>query len=337
MYTIRPEFCILYSSFLQDIRTFFKRQGFLELETPLLNSTGNVEAYLDSFRVQRANTRKSTHIPVKQKFSAYLITSPEYRLKSILAHLRCNLYQIAHCFRAGDLGPLHMEEFLMLEWYFINADEFALMEQCAKLLSFLSRGKYSRRRLKKNKSFSVRSVRSVLQEYASCSWEREDLEKALIKNKLIKAKAELSSPEHRPIDMNYVDLFFTVFLNLVEPHIGKDGPEFLYHYPPQLSAFSQIEKGYARRFELYWDGLELANGYYELRQKEDYLRRFAEENSLRKELGKEVMSPDEAFLNDLELCQGLPECSGVALGLDRLFLALLNEKKLNSVYTYSYA
>ena len=335
MYKLRPEFCLFYSSFLQDIRSFFKKQGFLELETPLLTSTASVEAYLDSFRIQRAKLHKSPHIVAEQEYRTYLITSPENHLKGLLAHLRRNIYQIAHCFRSGDLGPLHMEEFLMLEWYFMHRDEFAMMEHCAKLLSFLSKGKYSRCRLRK-KDFARRSVKSALEEYAKCSWEREDLEKTLRKHGLqekLEKEAEKEASE-KNAEKSYSDLFFSVFLNLVEPHLGKKGPEFLYHYPPELSAFSQVEKGYARRFELYWKGLELLNGYYELTQKEDYSRRFAEENSLRKKIGKEAMPPDESLLRDLERCQGLPECSGVALGLDCLFLALLDEKKLSSVYNY---
>ena len=324
MYTLRPEFCLLYSSFLQDIRSFFKKQDFLALETPLLASTASIEAHLDSFCVHRAKPPKSAHIPKDQEFRAYLVTSPENRLKGLLSRLRSNVYQIAHCFRSGELGPLHMEEFLMLEWYLVDADEFALMEQCAELFRFLSRKDYSHSRLKK-KNFSRRSVRSVLKEYASCGWEREDLERTLRKHGLKKEDSK---------ELHYSDLFFSVFLNLVEPHLGKEGPEFLYHYPPELSAFSQVENGYARRFEIYWKGLELANGYYELRQKEDYLKRFAEENTLRKELGKESISPDKSLLEDLDFCQGLPECSGIALGLDRLFLALLNEKKLSAIYDY---
>lgn len=336
MYSIRPEFCILYSSFLQDIRAFFKRQGFLELETPLMSSTANVEAYLDSFQVLgKEKFRKSAHTAPHSRSKAYLITSPEYHLKILLAHVRRDLYQIAHCFRAGDLGPVNMEEFMMLEWYLTNADEFELMDQSAELLRFLSRGRYSHCKLEQKKNFLRRSVRSVLEEYAGCGWEREDLEEALLKNKLIQTGQKPSKDTCKK--MNYADLFFSVFLNLVEPHLGKDGPEFLYHYPPALSAFSQVEKGYARRFELYWNNLELANGYYELRRKEDYIKRFAKENALRKELDKESVSPNETFLDHLEQCQGLPRCSGIALGLDRLFLALLNEKKLSSVYAYSYS
>ncbi len=330
MYNIRPEYCFSYASFLRDIRSFFIGQGFLEVETPLLGRTGSVEAHLDSFQVSRGGVRKSPHAPAptkgKNDWAGYLITSPEYRLKALLPHLDCNIYQIAHCFRAGDIGKLHLEEFLMVEWYLLGADEFALMDQCEQLLKFLVQRDYScvfdfgeqqQRPLR-------RSVSAVMQEYAGCDCTRQQLETCLAKFKAF----TVDSPEQ----LNYSDLFFTVFLNLVEPHLGKSGPEFIYHYPKQLSALSQVDGDYARRFELYWHGVELANAYYELISKQDYLKRFAEENQLRKDLGKKQMDLDQDLLSSLEI--GLPECSGIALGLDRLFLLLIGQeqKGLGEIY-----
>ncbi len=329
MCTIRPEYCEFYHSLLQDIRYFFKKQNFLEVETPLLNQSGNVEAYIDSFHVFRKNAHKSPQKKKEEKLAGYLITSPEYKLKSILASLRRDLYQIAHCFRSGDIGDFHLEEFLMLEWYKINADEFALMKQCEDLLHSIKISSFpnnSKKPVKQTLSFSKRSLYAILQEYVGCGWERENLEQTLIAKHL---------PGYRDArQMPYSDLFFTVFLNLVEHHLGKDGPEFIYHYPPELSAFSKVENGYARRFELYWNGLELANGYYELTKREEYEQRFFEENTLRKRLKKETMVPDRDFCDTLENNQGLPECSGIALGVDRLFLLLLGEKNLKAIYKY---
>ena len=342
MFLIRPEFCELYSLFLRDLRTFFQKLNFLEIETPLLTRQVNIEAHIDSFQVYRANVRKSPHAPpwhakTRDNPDAYLITSPEFALKSLLIQLKRNIYQIAHCFRAGEIGPFHMEEFLLLEWYFINADEFVLMDQCEELLFFMSQRAYSKAFFQG--SLKRRSVQSVLKEYANCTWARDDLEQVCLEKDLIRVGDDKLKQSQHIRDVSTTDLFHSVFINLVEPHLGLSGPEFVYHYPPELAAFSRVENGYARRFEIYWNALELANAYYELSQKEEYLSCFKRENAIRQKTAQESpavnIQIDEDFIKLLEQNNGLPEASGIALGLDRLFLILLGEKSFHTVYNLS--
>ncbi|MCB1319626.1 MAG: hypothetical protein KDK34_05215 [Leptospiraceae bacterium] len=148
--------------------------------------------------------------------------------------MRSSCFQIAHCFREGDRGDWHREEFLMLEWYRVQADEFDLMRECFDLLQALS----------PNRSLIMRksSVRELLQRHVGIGdWEPETL--AQVVRSMGSQLADTPNTE-------YDDLFFFVFLNKVEAHLGKDGPEFVYHYPPALSALSRVEKGVARRFEL---------------------------------------------------------------------------------------
>ncbi|MCB1315091.1 MAG: hypothetical protein KDK27_04010 [Leptospiraceae bacterium] len=309
-----------FASLLRQIRHFFQSErDYLEVESRLLRSTGSFEAHLDSFSVIRSGVRKSP-LGIKSQSgdrAGYLITSPEYGLKAALAGLRSSCFQIAHCFREGDQGDWHREEFLMLEWYRVQADEFDLMRECFDLLQALS----------PNRSLIMRksSVRELLQRHVGIGdWEPETLAQVV---------RSMGSQLADTPETEYDDLFFFVFLNKVEAHLGKDGPEFVYHYPPALSALSRVQNGVARRFELYWKGVELANGYYELRNADDYIRRCAEENSRRRRLGKTEMDLDPEMLGALRKAEqehgsGLPECSGIALGLDRLFMVLADTPNL---------
>lgn len=317
----------LHRDFRSAVRAFFDGQGFLEVETPLLNTHGAVEAHLDSFAVRRSGIRKSPEAPESVDARAgFLITSPEYNMKILLTELRRSIYQIAHCFREGDTGRIHAEEFLMLEWYLVGADEFALMEQCETLFrrlgtdfavpeiaAQLPAGAFPRRR-----------VLDLLIEFADVhSFAREDLVRCVTKHRLAGDGRALAG-------WLYDEIFFTVFLNLVEPHLGQGVPEFVFDYPPELAALARVEDGRARRFEIYWNGLELANGYFELTDPVELRRRFDCENDLRRKLGKPAMEPDRGLLAALEE-RGLPECSGIALGLDRLLAAFRSAAAIKDV------
>ncbi len=318
---IKPEFCEPHASFLRDIRLFFQQENLLEVETPLLCSTGAVEAHLDSFQVYRTGIRKSPQAPKTAPQGdhpeGYLITSPEYNMKILLSQLRRSIFQIAHCFRSGEIGEMHSEEFLLLEWYLVEADELELMEQCRRLFFFLSEQSYSKNKCSFTSSLSVDES---LQKYAGCTSQRSSLEK----------KAKSLDFQAKPEEMEYSDLFYTIFLNLVEPHLGRCEPLFLYRYPKELASLSQIEGDYSRRFEVYWKGIELANAYNEIRESEEYRSRFEKENILRKKLNKKHILPCPMLLKQLKT--GLPPCSGIALGLDRLFLILMGLSSLRDLY-----
>ncbi len=306
------------AQFLADIREFFRSREVLEVETPLLNPQGTVEPFLDPFVVARRAGRKSPEA-VEQPGDRFLITSPEYNLKVLLAALRRDLFQIAHCFREGDSGGEHTEEFLMLEWYRIGRDESALMEETAELVDHLSRRPYGRVRFA---SPLRRTVADLFGEYCGCGLARDELETAVSRHALL-------GPDEKAEHLRYDELFFTLFLNRVEPNLDGRTPTFVCDYPPELAALSVVENGRARRFELYWQGRELANGYYELGDAEEQSRRFAAENELRVALGKERMEPNPQLLEALR--QGLPECAGIAVGLDRLLLALVGGNSLSEV------
>ena len=317
---LSPEILKIRSDFLKRTREFFHARGYIEAEAPLVNPTGGVDPFLDPLRITRSGVRKSAEAKPAPRES-YLITSPEYNLKIILADLQAHVFQIAHAFREGDRGKLHTEEFLLLEWYRVGADEFELMNECREFLAHLARGEWSKRSLDSAPP-RARSVADVFREYCSCSTERGELEKALVDQ-------GLRGVGEKPEELRYDELFFTLFLNRAEPRLGRGGPEFLYDYPPELAALAAIENGRARRFELYWEGTELANGYYELRSPEEQRKRFERENELRLALGKPRMEIDEQLLQALE--RGLPPVSGIALGLDRVLMLLLGETSLEEI------
>lgn len=302
------------------VRRFMEERQVLEVETPLLGPHGTVEPFLDPFCVQRRARRKG---PQQKQTDAYLITSPEYNLKILLGDLRRDVFQIAHCFREGDDGPLHSEEFLMLEWYRMGFDEHQLMHETAELLQQLSiELPLPAAKAPAPTTIVSQSVSEIFQQFVGCGLTRGELETALTQNRLLGSGEDVQS-------LRYDELFFSLFLNKIENQLGQNCLHFLYDYPPELAALSTIEHGRARRFELYWQGVELANGYYELRDATEQQRRFAEENNLRRSMGKPAMAPDQQFVQ--ALADGLPACSGIALGLDRLLMVLWGASDLSEV------
>ena len=306
------------AKFLSDVRAFFRSRDVLEVETPLLNVHGTVEPFLDPFSVARTARPKSPSAK-EPAHNSFLITSPEYNLKILLSALQRDIFQIAHCFREGDSGDHHSEEFLMLEWYRVGYDELHLMKETALLVESLARQPYS---IISFEAPTSHTVADLFQQYCDCGLSRPQLEDALRRFALV-------GPREQPKTLRYDELFFALFLNRIEPHIGRTAPAFVYDYPPELAALSVIEEGRARRFELFWKGQELANGYFELCNPEEQVARFAQENALRQQLGKPFMPADPQFVAALE--RGLPPCSGIALGLDRLLMVLLGEDSLAAV------
>jgi len=300
------------SLFLRSVRHFFHTHDFLEVETPLFHNTGTPEPFIENLHV---------HDPTGAS-AGFLITSPEYHMKTVLAEVRRPIFQIAHVFRAGDGGsrsPLHTREFLMLEWYLPGADEYGLMQQMIELLRFLH-AQFPAAELSAN--IPIFSMEDLLREYAGCTMERHSLEDRAIALGL--------APADEIRKDRYDEVFFRVFLHAVEPALARHSyPLFVHGYPAELAAYSVIEGRIGRRFELYWKGVELANGYYEVTDPDEQLRRFEADNAIRRSIGKPERQFDEAFLSALR--KGMPAGSGVALGLDRLFMLLWQAGRIEEI------
>ena len=318
--TLSVEILRFRQSFLGQIRAFFDSRGYLEVQTPALNPTGAVEPFIDSFQVHATGDRKSPAGPSRGT-EGYLITSPEYNLKTVLAASPLPIYEICHSFRAGDVGAEHTEEFLMLEWYRPGATESDLILETNSLLVHLSRSFPLPTGLRLPEKPRTLAVGDLFAQAGIGGLGRDVLERAAVDMKL-GSKAD-----------RYDELFFSLFLNRIEPLLRIPEPVYLNGYPEELAALSNTERGLAKRFELYWNGLELANGYEELRNKEEHLRRFKEFNDIRRKTGRPEMKGDPQFLENIEK---MPECSGIALGVERLMMVFLQENNIANVSPFAW-
>ena len=310
MNQLSPHIHILRSRFLLAIRKFMENKGLLETDTPHLRATGGMEPFLDPFSVEAGSGERG-----------YLITSPEYSLKQALAALAgediAGVYEIAHAFRSGEKGSLHTKEFLMLEYYLSGRDDNALIEYSKELFQFLN-GVFGRDIYIEGASV-IYTMEELFLEKTGRGYSRPELLDTLQEHGIA----------HDSRD-RYDDLFFLVFLNLIESGFDA-GPYFVTHWPPELASLARIVDGVARRVEIYWRGVEIGNGFYELNDSAEQGRRFAEEQALRRALGKEVFAMDDRFLSALDR---LPECAGISIGLDRLFMIYTGQQnlKLSSPY-----
>ncbi|TGL47661.1 elongation factor P--(R)-beta-lysine ligase [Leptospira kemamanensis] len=319
MQVLPKETLIFRSRFLQTVREILSRNEFLEVDTPTLKPIVGMEPYLDPFEVKSPSGREK----------GYLITSPEYSLKQMMAKGLSRIFELAHTYRSGEMGSFyHTKEFLMLELYAVEMDEEVLrhfIEKFLRELIFTVGEPKLHNQLSKPGFIRHFTVQSVFLIHLGHGFERENLIPTIIKQKLTSASFEELQT------WQYEDLFFLVFLNCIEPKLGE-GIVFLYDYPPECAALARIENGVAKRFEIYWDGLELANAFYELNDPIEQRKRFADEQSLRAKLNKEVFPMDEDFLQVLG--NRFPDCSGISIGMDRLLMKLMGKQSIGEVSPY---
>lgn len=298
----------------RQIRQFFIERDVLEVETPILSQAGVTDVHLASVQAQRhLHGKKQTH---------YLQTSPEFAMKRLLASGSGAIYQICKVFRDDEHGRKHNSEFTMLEWYRPQFSLKDLMLEVTDLLNVVLAERFG-------------EVRPTVLSYKHAFIDRLDL------NPLQATLQQLKDAAHRVglnLDLGddrfaYIDLLFS---HMVEPSLGFDTPVFLTDFPPELASLAKTkldEDGefVAARFELYIEGLELANAYDELIDAEVLRSRFQADNAEREKLGLHVMPIDEYLLAALP---NMSECAGIALGIDRLLMVVMNQMKLEKVITF---
>ncbi|MFW1851000.1 EF-P lysine aminoacylase EpmA [Acinetobacter guillouiae] len=298
----------------RQIRQFFIERDVLEVETPILSQAGVTDVHLASVQAQRhLHGKKQTH---------YLQTSPEFAMKRLLASGSGAIYQICKVFRDDEHGRKHNSEFTMLEWYRPQFSLKDLMLEVTDLLNVVLAERFA-------------EVRPTVLSYKHAFIDRLDL------NPLQATLQQLKDASHRVglnLDLGddrlaYIDLLFS---HMVEPSLGFDTPVFLTDFPPELASLAKTkldEDGefVAARFELYIEGLELANAYDELIDAEILRSRFQADNAEREKLGLHVMPIDEYLLAALP---NMSECAGIALGIDRLLMVVMNQMKLEKVITF---
>ena len=273
----------------------FHDRNVIEVDCPALSSAAPIDLHIDVMKVF-----------LKSEKIAYLHTSPEYGMKRLLAAQIGDIYQISHVFREGEIGPFHNPEFTMAEWYRIG---FSFDEMIEETLDFIR--------------LFLGELKSETMTY------RQTLHHFLGFDYLTASPAQLfqCAKDHKldiPDDASNWDsdtLLQLLISFLIEPKLGGDHLFVLKYFPPTQAALAKTladENGkmVACRFEVYYKGIELANGYHELTDPIEQRRRFNEANSARISAGKDALKIDEHLLSALD--KGLPDCCGVAVGFDRL-------------------
>ena len=283
-----------HQNLIRNIRSFFYSRNVVEVVTPSLLTTPTTDVYIDSIEV-------SVNQALSKSSKFYLHTSPELEMKRLLSKGSGDIFQICQVFRDNEFGRINSNEFTMLEFYRVGFDMQQLIEELKELLIALG----------KDDKAEKMSYAQAFFDFAGIDILNSDFE-AL---KIILESHDLSSDYEWIEDMQMV-----LFVHLVEPKLKSIPVCFIYDFPWQQAALAQIDGPVAHRFEMYINGTEIANGYQEIQTSNEYRDRFQTEINKRKSLSKFTGFLDEVFLDDLK--DGLPTCSGVAIGIDRLFTSL---------------
>lgn len=304
---------------LERIRAFFSERGVLEVETPALSSAATTDPALASF----ATRYTGPLFPHGQ--TLYLHTSPEFPMKRLLAAGTGSIYQIGKVFRDGEAGRLHNPEFTMLEWYRVGFDHHRLIAETGELVRQLLAPYLSL------DAPEQLSYREAFQRHAGLDPHTASAGdfSAATKAHKIGVPSELLTQNDLAV---WRDLLLT---HVVEPMLGQGRLTFIYDYPAAQASLARIQPGdppVAARFELYLNGIELANGFHELADADEQRTRFERQLHARAASGQPVVPMDERLLAALE--HGLPDCAGVALGFDRLVMLAAGVKRIEAVIAF---
>jgi elongation factor P--(R)-beta-lysine ligase len=305
---------------LSAVRTFFAGQGFVEVDTPILQVSPGLEPHLRAFVTDLHDPRSGGTL------RRYLHTSPEFTMKKLLAAGMPRIWQLAHVFRDGERSATHHPEFSLLEWYRTNAswrelipDCIALIRSCqcavgAKELVWLGNSADTLR------PWQEMSVTEAFRRYTGIDILATAPDPLEPNAELLARSAHRAGIEPHPGD-DWETLYFRIFLARIEPHLGIGAPTILYDFPASMAALSRRnpkDPRLAERFELYVCGLELANAFGELTEVVEQRARFHIDQAKKLALYGEIYPIDEDFLTALQT--GLPPAAGIALGFDRLVM-----------------
>jgi lysyl-tRNA synthetase class 2 len=327
VYADRRPFLLARGRILSALREWFRRRGFLEVETPALQVSPGNEVHLHAFTTE-LTTPGGTRTPM------YLHTSPEFTCKKLLAAGEARVFSIARVFRNRERGPLHHPEFTMLEWYRTNEPYEALMEDCAAILVEAAKAagclqmQWKDRTADPYAALKRLSVADAFTKFAGI-----DLLATLDGDKGDAAK--LAAAAHAAGiqvagDDNWSDVFSRILVERIEPQLGHGCATLLDEYPLPEAAWAQRadDPRVARRFELYACGVELANGFAEITDAAEQRHRFEEAMAERQRRYGERYPLDEDFLAALA---AMPPASGIALGLDRLVMLMTGALRIEQV------
>jgi len=288
---------------LAKIRNFFATRNVIEVETPLLSHATNPAPHLNSFCLD----------------NLYLQTSPEFAMKRLLAAGSGDIYQICKAFRESEIGRLHNPEFTILEWYRVGFDHHKLMDEMNEFLKITINATESKRF----------TYREIFAEFLKINPHESNIAQ-------LKTVAQNNNLSVSVLSDDYDMWLQLLFTHLIEPKLGQESPVFIYDFPVSQAMLAKVrteKPPVASRFEVYFKGIELANGFHELSDATEQRKRFLRDLAERQKLNLPPIPLDENFLLALP---NLPDCSGVALGIDRLLLLVANIASLNEILCYPF-
>lgn len=297
---------------MSKIREYFAQENVLEVETPILSSAGNTDVNIESFT--------SEYITIDQEKS-YLRTSPEFPLKRLLCSGTGDIFEIGKVFRKDEVSKTHNVEFTMLEWYRIDYDYKQLIQDVKQLFKFV----LSAFNLPAPDTHTV-SYKDVFKQYLGL-----DIDKITAENLNLICATHGYSGSQLSKDEGLDFLFATQ----IQPKFDKNVFIFLTLYPVSQAALSQVnpkDETTSLRFEVFYQGHELGNGYQELTNSEELKQRFEEDNSQRLSTNQHQIEIDKHLLSAMK--NGMPSCSGIAIGADRLLMVLLDKKTIGEVLSF---
>ena len=299
----------LRAELLTKLRVFFAARNVLEVDTPALSQAGATDRHIQSYRVENP-----------AGVTLYLHTSPEFPMKRLLAAGYGDIYQLCKVFRSGEAGRMHNSEFTMLEWYRIGFDHHQLMAEVAVLIGGL---------IPELGPPEFLTYREAFQMHAGFDVAKSGSKECIAA--LNRAGRQVPAEDQLDYD-GWLDM---VAGDLVYPALGKGHLTFIYDYPASQAALARVWPGdppVAERFEAFIDGVELVNGFHELADAAEQRRRFKADRTYRERHGLMDIPYDEHLLSALG--QGLPDCAGVALGVDRLVMVAAAARSLDEVIAF---
>ena len=298
---------------LTQIREFFASRGVLEVETPLLSSSGNSDVSIESFTSQSIN-------PTFNK--SYLRTSAEFPMKRLICAGSGDIYEIGKVFRQKEIGSSHNPEFTMLEWYRIDYDYIQLIQDVEELFKsvFLT--------------FGVKCHQSIIMTFKQCFKKYLRIDCELISLKKLNTLCQ--SYNYDGSALSYNEALDYLFATQIQPMFQGNRLTFVTLYPASQAALAQINPDdgkTALRFEVFYQGYELGNGYQELTDGDELEKRFIHDNQLRVKQQKVEIQLDNQLLDATK--QGMPKCSGIAIGIDRLLMSLVGCNNIKEIISFN--
>lgn len=298
------------AAFFHSLRSFFVRQQFLEVDTPIRQPLLLPELNI---------------VPLASE-GWFLQASPELCMKRMLAAGCSRIFQLCNCFRKGERGRLHLEEFTMLEWYRKEAGYEDLMADCEALLASLLA------------DLEVMAPCAVFNEHLRVNSDGGSGRVISLQTPWDRLSVHEAFARYSPVSIDQAmaaDTFDEILVEYVEPYLGIERPLFLYDYPVELGSLARRKEGFpllAERFELYINGIELANGFSELTDSHEQRQRFEQELELMDEERRQHSRMPERFLEELAK---LDRAAGIALGVDRLLMLLMGKESVAEVVSFA--